>query len=142
MQQLVLVGSISEQSLDVCLKGRARQKASEILSSLNGTLSVPQRQLLRMQLDHLKDLQDNKVEIEAEIQGVFLQLEEPIELLDSIPGIERTAAYTILAEIGHDMSAFPTAQHICSWAGLAWLPATIKALEKRKDNVLHQAIII
>jgi transposase len=119
MQQLVQVGSISEQSLKVCLKGRARQKTADILSSLNGTLSLPQRQLLKMQLSHLKDLQDNLLEVEEEIRSNFSQFEGPRDLLDSIPGIDRTAAYAILAEIGRIMSAFPTAQHICSWAGLA-----------------------
>ena len=130
MHQLVQVGSISSQSLNVCLKGRARQKATDILSSLNGTLSVPQRKLLRMQLAHLEDLQANLQEVEEEIHDDFSQFEGPIELLDSIPGIDLTAAYAILAEIGKDMSAFPTAQHICSWAGLA--PGNHKSAGKKK----------
>jgi transposase len=130
MQQLVQVGSISEQSLDVCLKGRARQKATEILSSLNGTLSVPQRNLLKMQLAHLTDLQDNLHEIETVIREDFSQFQGPIELLDSIPGIDLTAAFAILAEIGQDMSAFPTAQHLCSWAGLA--PGNHQSAGKKK----------
>lgn len=130
MHQLVQVGSISEQSLDACLRGRARQKASEILSSLNGSLSAPQRTLLRMQLAHLKDLQDNLQEIESEIKGDFSQFQRAIELLDSIPGIDLTAAYAILAEIGQDMSAFPTAQHLCSWAGLA--PGNHQSAGKKK----------
>ncbi len=136
MQQLVHVGSISEQSLDLCLKGRARQKASEILTNLNGTLSVPQRKLLKMQLSHLKDLQDNLSEVEAEIRGDFSQFERAIELLDSIPGIDLTAAFAILAEIGQDMSAFPTAQHLCSWAGLA--PGNHQSAgKKKKQRVNH-----
>lgn len=64
MQQLVQVGSISRQSLDQCLKARACQKADAILSSLNGTLSLPQRSLLKMQLAHLADLQANLQEVE------------------------------------------------------------------------------
>lgn len=132
MQQLVQVGSISEQSLANCLKGRARQKASEILSSLNGTLSLPQRQLLKMQLEHLKDLQDNLREVEAEIQKDFSKFEGPRNLLDSIPGIDLTAAYAIMAEIGADMSAFPTAEHICSWAGLA--PGNHESAGKKKKQ--------
>jgi len=136
MQQLVQVGSISEPSLDLCLKGRARQKASAILSNLNGTLSVPQRKLLKMQLAHLKDLQDNLSEVEAEIRGDFSQFERAIELLDSIPGIDLTAAFAILAEIGPDMSAFPTAQHLCSWAGLA--PGNHQSAgKKKKQRVTH-----
>ena len=115
MQVLVKVGSISEQSLDRCLKGRARLKTAEILSNLNGTLSLPQRQLLNMQLAHLVDLQDHLKEVEQQIRNGFLDFEGSIDLLDSIPGIDKTAAYAILAEIGQNMSAFPTVQHICSW---------------------------
>jgi len=132
MQQLVQVGSVSEQSLMICLKGRARLKTTEILSSLNGTLSLPQRQLLKMQLAHLKDLQENLKEVEEEIRTDFSQFEGPRDLLDSIPGIDLTAAYTILAEIGSNMSAFPTAQHICSWAGLA--PGNYESAGKKKKQ--------
>jgi transposase len=132
MQQLVQVGSISERSLDNCLKGCARQKASEILSNLNGTLSLPQRNLLKMQLAHLKDLQDNLQEIETEIQTHFAHLLVPVDLLDSIPGIDLTAAFAILAEIGQDMSAFPTAQHLCAWAGLA--PGNHQSAGKKKKQ--------
>lgn len=136
MHQLVQVGSISSQSLDQCLKARARQKASEILSSLNGTLSVPQRKLLKMQLAHLADLQANLREVEEEIHDDFSKFEGSIELLDSIPGIDLTAAYAILAEIGKDMSAFPTAQHICSWAGLA--PGNNQSAGKKKKQRVTQ----
>lgn len=136
MHRLVQVGSISSQSLDLCLKGRARKKAPEILSNLNGTLSVPQRKLLHMQLAHLRDLQDNLLEIEEEIYGGFAQFDGPISLLDSIPGIDLRAAYAILAEIGRDMSAFPTAQHICSWAGLA--PGNHQSAGKKKKQRVSQ----
>lgn len=132
MQQLVRVGSVSRQSLDQCLKARARQKADAILSSLNGTLSLPQRSLLKMQLAHLADLQANLQEVEQAIQDDFTQFQGPMELLDSIPGIDQTAAYAILAEIGQDMSAFPTAQHLCSWAGLA--PGNHKSANKQKKQ--------
>lgn len=136
MQVLVEVGSISEQSLTRCLKSRARLKAPEILSSLNGTLSLPQRQLLEMQLSHLVDLQENLQEVEVQIRNSFMNFEGSIELLGSIPGIAETAAFAILAEIGQNMSAFPTAQHICSWAGLA--PGSHKSAGKqKKQRVLH-----
>jgi transposase len=134
MHQLVQDGFMTEQSLDRCLKAQVRKKAHEILSSLNGTLSMPQRKLLKMQLAHLADLQANLREVEEEIHDGFSQFQGPIELLDSIPGIDQTAAYTILAEIGAEMSAFPTAQHICSWAGLA--PGNYKSANKQKKQRL------
>jgi len=132
MHVLEQEGSISRQSVDLCLKARARQKASLILSSLNGTLSMPQRQLLKMQLSHLADLQENLQEVEAQIRDNFMHFEAPLKLLDTIPGIDRTAAYAILAEIGQNMSAFPTAQHICSWAGLA--PGSHQSAKKKKKQ--------
>jgi transposase len=136
MHQLVQVGSISSQSLATCLKGRARLKATEILSSLNGILSVPQRQLLKMQLAHLKDLQDNLQEVEDQIRADFSKFERSIQLLDSIPGIDLTAAYSILAEVSSSMSSFPTAQHICAWAGLA--PGNNQSAGKKKKQRVTQ----
>ena len=136
MHALVEEGSISSQSLDLCLKGRARKKSSEILSCLNGTLSLPQRQLLKMQLAHLADLRENLLEVEEQIQNNFTRYAASIDLLDTIPGIDQTAAYAILAEIGQDMATFPTAQHICSWAGLA--PGSNQsAKKKKKQGVTH-----
>ena len=136
MQQLVQSGYISKESLDVCLKRRAKRKATEILSNLNGILSVPQRQLLKMQLAHLRDLQKNLQEVEDHIRTGFSQFERPIQLLDSLPGIDLTAAYAILAEISGNLAAFPTAQHLCAWAGLA--PGNHESAgKKRKQRITH-----
>jgi transposase len=132
MAQLVQVGFITESALAACLKGRAREKANAILSNLNGVLSASQRHLLQRHLAHLQDLQDNLAEVEQDIRANFSQFEGPIALLDSIPGIDLTAAHAILAEIGLDMSAFPTAEHICSWAGLA--PGNHQSAGKKKKQ--------
>jgi transposase len=136
MNQLVQVGFLTRESLEMSLKSKARQKADEILANLNGILSVPQRKLLHMQQVHLADLQANLRQVEEEIHDSFSQFQGPIELLDSIPGIDQTAAYIILAEIGKDMAAFPTAQHICSWAGLA--PGNHKSANKQKKQHITQ----
>jgi transposase len=134
--RLVQTGLITGADLDVCLKGRARSKASEILSELNGTLSASQRKLLKLELAHLKDAQDNLAEVEEEIRANFSQFEGPLQLLDSIPGIDTTAAFAILAEIGSKMDAFPTAQHLCAWAGLA--PGNDESAGKRrKQRITH-----
>jgi transposase len=136
MRQLVEVGLVTSQSLESCLKGRARLKATEILSSLNGILSMPQRKLLKMQLAHLQDLQDNLREVEEQIRSDFSKFERSIQLLDSIPSIDLTAAYAILAEISSNMASFPTAQHICAWAGLA--PGNNQSAGKKKKQRVTQ----
>lgn len=136
LQQLVKVGYITNESVDEALKAKARLKAKDILSNLNGILSVPQRKLLKLQLEHLADLKANLEEIEEEIRNDFSQYQGQIDLLDSIPGIDTTAAFSILAEIGTNMSAFPTAQHICSWAGLA--PGNFQSAGKSKKQRVVQ----
>ena len=132
MEQLAEVGHITAQSLDICLKRRARAKAGEILTNMNGMLSAPQRRLLRMQVAHLNDLQDNLREVEQDVCSGFVSFEDSLDLLKTIPGINETAAYAILAEMGADMSAFPTAQHLCSWAGLA--PGNHESAGKKKKQ--------
>ena len=136
MQQLIQAGSIAPEMLSACLKGRARQKTAEIAACLNGTLSMAQGKLLKMQLEHLEDLKENLQEIETEIQATYTEFETAIDLLDSIPGIDQTAAFSILAEIGQDMTAFPTAQHICAWAGL--VPGNHESAGKKKKQPVLQ----
>ena len=140
MQELIQVGYLSQESVKACLKAAARKKADEILSNLNGIVSVPQRKLLKMQLDHLKDLQENLQEVDDHIHTDFTKFERPIQLLDSIPGIDIIAAYTILAEISTNLTAFPTAQHLCAWAD--WLPVIMKVPERKESSASCMAIRI
>lgn len=134
--RLVKNGVITNQDIDECLKAQARRKASEIMTNLNGVLSGSQRKLLKMELAHLQDLQDNLAEVEEEIKTNFTQFEGPLQLLDSIPGIDSTAAFAILAEIGPKLSSFPTAQHLCAWAGLA--PGNHQSAGKQKKQRVTQ----
>ena len=136
MECLIASGAITYQQLDRCLKGRARKKANEIMSAVNGNLSYHQRQFLQMLIAHLQDLKDNLQQAEEAIHSEFTQFETAITLLESIPGISLTAAFAIIAEIGDDMSAFPTAQHICSWAGLA--PGNHESAGKRKRSRVNK----
>ena len=57
---------------------------------------------------------------------------EAVERLDAIPGVDQRAAQNILAEIGTDMSRFPTAQHLASWAGLC--PGNNESAGKRRSG--------
>jgi transposase len=78
MHQLAQAGFFSNQSLDLCLKARARQKVGEIFSILNGTLSVQQRKQIQMQLEHLADSLANLREVEEGILDDFSQFQGPI----------------------------------------------------------------
>jgi transposase len=70
--------------------------------------------IIRSHMDSLELCKDN-------LESVILSLAEPfrpqIEFLLTVPGIQLFPAISIIAEIGADMSVFPTAKHLCSWAG-------------------------
>lgn len=119
IRYLIQNGSIDRAALDVCLKTKTRNRIDEILVALNGTLSLHQRSFLAMIFSHLESLEVHKNVVENSIAEEILKHGEALSLLCSIPGIDVTAAASIIAEIGTDMSAFPDAQHICSWAGLS-----------------------
>jgi len=123
-------GTISMSDLDRCLKTKTRNKINDIMVSVNGTLSIHEQQCLAMMLSHLELIEMHKCEIEKAIEAEIMQHTRAMELLCSIPGINVTAASAILAEIGTDMSRFPTAEHLCSWAGLA--PGNNESAGKRK----------
>jgi len=131
MRHLVAHGSVDRDALDTCLKTKTRKRLEEILVSVNGTLSMHQREFLSMMLGYLEQIEDHKKQVENAIDAEILKHTEALSLLCSIPGIDLTSAAAIIAEIGTDMDAFPTAQHLCSWAGLA--PGNNESAGKRKS---------
>lgn len=77
------------------------------------------RTLLATQLRHIDYLEDEIAHLDEEVKKRMLPFEVELELLDTIPGVGRRTAEQVLAEIGIDMNQFPSAAHLCSWAGLA-----------------------
>ncbi len=100
---------------------RARGKIPQIAASLEGhRMSEHHRVLIRMSLEVLRCLESQVIALDEEIlrrieqHGYVRQL----ELIESVPGVQRDAGVVILAETGGDMRVFPTAQHLSSWAGV------------------------
>ncbi len=131
IRHLIEHGSIDRNGLDKCLKTKTRNRIDEILVALNGSLSAHQRAFLQMIFSHLLTLEAHKTAIEDAIVEEILKHEEALNLLCSIPGIDITAAASIIAEIGTDMSPFQDSQHLCSWAGLS--PGNNESAGKRKS---------
>jgi len=131
MRHLVAHGSINREGLDACLKTQTRNRIDDILISVNGSLSVHQRDFLSMMLAYLEQIELHKKQVETAIDNEIVKQSEALALLCSIPGIDVTSASAIIAEIGTDLSAFPSAEHLCSWAGLA--PGNNESAGKRKS---------
>jgi transposase len=131
MRHLIAHGSIDLKDLDRCLKGQTRRNINNILVSVNGTMSAHQQQFLAISLDHLEMLEAHLNQIEQALEQETKKFEAAMNILTSIPGISKIAASSLLAEIGTNMSCFPTAEHLSSWAGMS--PGNNESAGKRKS---------
>jgi len=99
--------------------GRLRDKRSELEAALAGRVRAHHRFVLAQHLAQLDFLDEQIAHYGEEIERLTHPFEELVELLDTIPGVARTTAELLLAEVGSDMSRFPSAAHLAAWAGLA-----------------------
>ena len=94
------------------------------------------RFLLRLHLEQIDALDRAIAEIDTEVEANLDPFRPLIPVLTSIPGIGELAARVLLAEIGIDMSRFPTAGHLISWAGLC--PKNDESAGKRRSNRMRK----
>jgi transposase len=99
-------------------KGRLRPKVPQLRDALAGNFDQRHAAIVAECLAHIDGIDASVVHISAEVALVLEPHRWAIELLVSIPGVELRTAEVIIAEIGSDMSVFPTAGHLASWAGL------------------------
>lgn len=126
----LISGDIDDQTVEKLAKKALKKKIPELQKSVKGLMAKHQRILLSIQLEHYDFLNLQIEKISKEISDRLKYSEEEIELIDSIPGVGRTSAEEIVAEIGTDMSRFPTKNHISSWAGLC--PGNNESAGKKK----------
>lgn len=113
-------GSLTVEETSSALKGRHKHTAEDIQKAICGTLNSNECFLLQDFIDEVKHIQEHINKILLKMQEIAEPFSEIIERLDSIPGIDLTAALLILAEIGDcPQQSFKTSKHLCSWAGLS-----------------------
>lgn len=98
---------------------RYKQPIEEIQAAVDGAISRGQAVKLRKCLDHIDEIRHHRELIETEIHRLSESYAYPLELIRSVPGFSANpmTAIALISEIGVDMSVFPTAKHLCSWAG-------------------------
>lgn len=119
MLEALLKGQSDPEALAELARGSLRGKLPQLREALQGRVQAHHRVLLQHLLDHIAFLEKSLHELTGEIEQRLQPYEEAIARLVQIPGMQRLSASTILAEIGDDMSPFPSAKHLCSWAGVA-----------------------
>jgi transposase len=109
-----------------------RKKQAELELALRGELSAHHRYLLKELMDDLDRIESKLSRLETEIVGRMKPYEQHLERLNTIPGVDWITAWTIVAELGDDLSQFPDADHAASWAGL--VPGSNESAGKRRSS--------
>lgn len=132
MLAAIVAGSDDPQRLAGLALGRLQRKHDQLIAALQGGTSAHHRFLLKLLLDQLASLEALIARLEAQIDQVLSPFAEQIERLDQVPGIDLRTAQALIAETGGDMKAFPSAAHLCSWAGMC--PGNHESAGKRKKG--------
>lgn len=119
--------------------GRCKTPIEEIQAAVDGAISKEQAVKLRQCLNHIDELEQHKSEIEREIFRLSEKYEAALDLIRTIPGFDKNplTAIQVLSEIGGDMSVFPTAKHLVSWAGCC--PRNDQSNQKIKSTRISRA---
>jgi transposase len=144
MVEALIAGERDPHVLADMALGKLRPKHAALVEALNGRFDDHHAELARMLLDQVDALTDQIIRLGQRIDELIAQLPEAqpqpttgpsttadggclgvVDRLDEITGIGRVAAQTIIAEVGLDMTRFPTAGHLVSWAKLT--PRTVQS---------------
>jgi transposase len=132
MLSALVAGETDPEALADLAQGKLRDKIPALREALRGLVQHHQRFMLQSQLRHLDFLEEEIARLDEEVEARMRPFEETVERLDQIPGIGQRTAQDVLAEIGTDMTPFPTAAHLASWAKLC--PGNNQSAGKRKSG--------
>lgn len=128
----LVAGEADPVALADLARGRMRSKRPALEDALTGSIGPHQRFILATMLRRLHELDAHIATVSAEIEARLRPFGEPIARLSTIPGVARRTAETLLAEVGADMTRFPSARHLASWAGMC--PGNHESAGKRSSG--------
>lgn len=132
MLAALVAGETDPATLAELAKGRLRSQLDQLEQALTGVCGAHQRFLLARQLAHLEHLEATLAELDAEVARRLAPFEADLARLQTIDGVARRTAEVLVAEIGTDMSRFPTEKHLASWAGMC--PGQNESAGKRRSS--------
>lgn len=133
-----LVGGVTDaDALADLARGRLRQKLPALRQALQGRFRPHHAFLVQQVLAKIDFLDETIGTLSAEIDRHLIPFAPVVAALDTIPGVNRVTAATIVAETGADMNQFPAAGNLCSWAGMC--PGNNKSAGKRQSGRTRRA---
>lgn len=132
MMRALIKGERNPVALAALAKGSLKGKTDELIPALTGRFMAGHGFLLARILDHIEYLEEQIAAISEEVARLCEPFHEAINLLMTIPGVGPATAEAIVAEIGLDMSRFPSADHLASWAGVC--PGNHETAGKRRSG--------
>jgi transposase len=119
MLRALIAGQADPQVLAELALGRLRKQLARLRPALTGRVTEHHRFLLRLLLDEVEAAEQFLGRLEARIAAVLGPFAGAAQRLTTIPGVDRRTAEAVVAEVGADMSRFPSEGHLASWAGCA-----------------------
>ena len=130
--QAMVEGQESAEVLSWKLNGKLRPKEKQVRESLKGCFDEFHRMLLAVYWQQYRFLNSQIEAVEAQIALAMEEYAGLVELLDAIPGVDQIVAWTVIAEMGIDMTVFPDAAHCASWVKLC--PGTHESAGKQMNS--------
>ncbi|WP_034177646.1 IS110 family transposase, partial [Burkholderia ambifaria] len=128
----IIAGEDDPERLAALAQGHARKKTAELREALHGRITAHHRTLLKLHLDIVLALEHTLAELDATLGKALAPIRQCVRLLTTMPGVSDVTAQVILAEVGADMTRFPDAGHLISWAGLC--PGNDESAGKRRST--------
>jgi transposase len=132
MLQAIIAGESDPAQLADLARRRLREKIPQLQEALYGKITEHHRWMLALLWDQLAATEAFIARLDERIAQLTRPQQPALEKLDAIPGIDRRVAEVVLAEIGPDMSPFPSDAHLASWAGVC--PGNNESAGKKRSG--------
>lgn len=146
MVKALLRGDSTPEEMAQLAKGRLRRKRESLELALRGSVDEHHRCMLQMQLRRIERTEEDVKALDAEIDARLEPYRVQHQLLMQIPGVDWLVAAVIIAELGVDMTVFPTVRHASAWAGVCpgnnQSGGKAKAAAVRKGNVYLRTALV
>lgn len=136
MIEAIIGGETDPNALAALAHRRLKASSTELEAALRGRITEHHRFMLRLHLDHLDALDAAISRIDQEVDANVEPFRRAVQIVSTIPGISILSGEVIVAEIGTDMSRFPTDGHLISWAGFC--PKNDESAGKRRSTRMRK----